>query len=81
MKAVDHKLCKKCNEEWPADTEFFYSQPGGYLNLAHCCKACYKEHVRRADSRRKEPVAAAAPRITDCLQGLLTGLLHQGARA
>jgi len=35
------RLCAKCDEYWPADTEFFWASPGSATGL-HCwCKACY----------------------------------------
>lgn len=76
-----HKLCKKCNEEWPADTAFFYAQPGAAYGLAHCCKACYVEHVRPPGTRRKNPEAEVPARITDALNQLMQNILQQGATA
>ncbi|MGA0610525.1 hypothetical protein [Caldimonas sp. KR1-144] len=37
------KYCTRCNEWWPADGEFFYSDPTGLAGLFYCCKACYQE--------------------------------------
>ncbi|MCY1411802.1 hypothetical protein D9M71_271940 [compost metagenome] len=35
------RRCSKCNDTWPADTEFFWSAPSTGAGL-HCwCKACY----------------------------------------
>lgn len=36
-------LCTRCNEHWPADTEFFYSDRSRPSGLAGMCKACYAE--------------------------------------
>lgn len=38
------KRCNKCNEYWPADTEFFYSNEGKGDGLSGYCKACYIEN-------------------------------------
>ena len=46
------KYCPKCDEWWPADTEFFFSHPSGVAGLFYCCKACYREKL---DPRRKAP--------------------------
>lgn len=37
------KLCTRCMEWWPADGEFFHSDPTGAAGLFFCCKACYWE--------------------------------------
>ena len=37
------KHCVRCDEWWPADLEFFYSDPKGQAGLFYCCKACYRE--------------------------------------
>lgn len=44
------KYCAKCDEWWPADAEFFFSDPTGIAGLFYCCKACYREKL---DPRRK----------------------------
>lgn len=41
------KLCTKCSEWWPADSEFWYSDRNGVLGLNYCCKACYAENDKR----------------------------------
>ena len=38
------KFCSRCQDWWPADREFFYSNPGKVANLADWCKACYADH-------------------------------------
>ncbi|YP_010844250.1 hypothetical protein MPJ00_gp20 [Pseudomonas phage vB_PaeS_PAO1_HW12] len=35
------KLCTKCREYWPADAEFFFTNPDG--TLKNSCKACWYE--------------------------------------
>jgi len=37
------KLCTKCKEYWPADTEFFYPNSGDLDGIWKMCKACYQE--------------------------------------
>lgn len=48
------KYCAKCDEWWPADLEFFYSDPRGGGGLFSCCKACYHEHHRPNRAQRLE---------------------------
>ena len=44
--------CPACGDYWPADTEFFFPQPGKTGGL-HCyCKACYREKTRAAQERK-----------------------------
>ena len=43
------KYCKRCNEYWPADSEFFYTAPSKRDGLNDWCKACYNEN-RRGES-------------------------------
>lgn len=69
MRTEAQKHCPGCREDWPADAEFFHVQSRRKDCLSERCKAC---------SRRPAPTVAKH-RLTDCLQGLLTGLLHQGA--
>ena len=40
---IVEKLCKKCSETWPADTEFFYRRAANADGLSDTCKACYAE--------------------------------------
>ena len=40
---VPEKLCRKCDEFWPADTEFFFRQASCPDGLGTMCKACYVE--------------------------------------
>ena len=49
---VPEKVCIKCDEGWPADSEFFFSdkrKPDGLMSI---CKACYNE--RPCMVRRKQ---------------------------
>lgn len=60
------KRCPRCNEYWPADTDFFYSQKGKKDGLHDWCKACYtawREARYRAHMKRRaahEPQAMLA---------------------
>lgn len=37
------KQCNSCTEFWPADTEFWFPQPGRATGLHYMCRACYAE--------------------------------------
>ena len=37
------KLCRHCDEHWPADGEFFARDARRQDGLEHVCKACRKE--------------------------------------
>ena len=37
------KLCPRCKEYWPADSEFFYTTHRNKDGLDNWCKACYRE--------------------------------------
>lgn len=63
------KLCKKCDEEWPADLEFFFSDPNTRSGLFYCCKACYYEKL--APDRRRQAPAIDGPHATDSLAPFL----------
>lgn len=39
------RYCPRCDEYWPADTEFFHSRPGGLLDA--WCRACSNEYRQR----------------------------------
>lgn len=45
------KLCTKCDDWWPADSEFFWTSNG---RLHYCCKACYYD----MDKRKGRGIAA-----------------------
>ncbi|WP_343590129.1 hypothetical protein [Paracidovorax wautersii] len=66
------KLCNKCGEWWPADTEFFFGDPGGIGGLYHCCKACYYETLAPTH-RKKQVPAMTGPHLTDEIAPLLHG--------
>jgi len=46
------KFCVRCNDWWPADLEFFYSDPSAAGGLFSCCKACYSDYTRSPAARR-----------------------------
>ncbi len=48
------KRCAKCNEYWPADTQFYHSKPSGKDGLQDWCKACYGTWDRE---RREQKIA------------------------
>ncbi|GKS97023.1 hypothetical protein [Acidovorax sp. SUPP2825] len=77
--ATHEKHCNKCGEDWPADLEFFYSNPRTTDGLAYCCKACYREQV--AAVPRRQTVASASPHMTDCIAPLLAGPARSGSAA
>lgn len=37
------QTCTKCNESWPADTEFFFTDKRKRLGLSLICKACFED--------------------------------------
>lgn len=37
------KVCRKCSDSLPADTEFFYSDSRSKDGLRSVCKVCYSE--------------------------------------
>lgn len=43
MSDFPEQTCTKCNESWPADTEFFFADKGKALGISHTCKACFEE--------------------------------------
>ena len=53
------KRCSKCQDHWPADTEFFYTAKEERDGLAKWCKACYQEW-RYAKDRLRKNVADTA---------------------
>lgn len=76
MERDGEKLCNKCGEWWPADLEFFYSEPKAAGGLYYACKACYREVL--APDYRKQFVASQQPRATDAIAPLLTQLFVGG---
>ncbi|MEK6788475.1 MAG: hypothetical protein AABY68_05950 [Pseudomonadota bacterium] len=55
MISID-KTCAKCNEQFPADREFFYGARREKDGLRSICKACYE--ALPSVLRRKKKVAA-----------------------
>jgi len=57
------KLCSKCDQWWPADTDFFHADPAGTARLFYCCKACYQEHfgLARRTKQGRKPIEPAGP--------------------
>jgi len=43
LEEAPEKLCKKCDEHWPADSEFFYRRVSSADGLSDTCKACYAD--------------------------------------
>ncbi len=60
--APEEKLCTRCNEEWPADTAFFRSQPkpGQPSRLAPWCRACEAEQKAQARAASRAAIAKAS---------------------
>ena len=56
----DHKHCPRCQEDWPADTNFFHSTAGNKDGLYHHYKACCAE-LRKP---RRKAKAQQLPRLT-----------------
>lgn len=52
------KYCTKCETEYPATQEFFYSRKGGKLKLQSHCKDCVKEGMLKYDRPKQDPVYA-----------------------
>ena len=74
------KPCIKCNELWPDDKEFFFAGRGNSALLS-VCKACYAEHYRTPESRRKPKRAAPSTCLPSAaLQGIFHDLVA-GAHA
>lgn len=48
------RLCPRCNEWWPLDLEFWFSNAGTEDGFGPCCKACYEEwrYAKRREQRR-----------------------------
>jgi hypothetical protein len=55
------KLCRRCDEWWPADLEFFFSDPSGKAGLFYCCKACYREWFAARKAVKASAAQGAAP--------------------
>lgn len=48
---IDDKHCPRCNEDWPADTDFFHADAKNSDGLSYCCKACQTEPRHKARQR------------------------------
>lgn len=68
------KSCTKCQEAWPADTEFFHREPRNADGLTGECIAC-KSHYDswRYGSRFTKP----SGRMTQSLQGVFTAMIQK----
>ena len=64
---ADEKHCPRCDEDWPADTGFFYADASSSDGLFYCCKAC---HTANRDSKRQNLGVPQGARITDELAQL-----------
>lgn len=49
--------CAKCKAFFPADREFFYSNPSHKLGCHSWCKACYKVFQKRTKPYQKKSYA------------------------
>ncbi len=47
------RVCAKCGESWPADTEFYYRCPDHPGGMHIYCKACVNE-IRKESYRRSK---------------------------
>lgn len=50
---TETKICRKCQTELPATTEFFYKNSGGKFGLTPRCKPCVDEDNKTSHARRK----------------------------
>jgi hypothetical protein len=48
------KLCSRCGEYWPMDSEFFHAKKGNRQNLHSYCIACEKEYIAQYRAARPE---------------------------
>lgn len=57
------KFCKRCNEDWPADKEFFFKDASCRDGLSPYCRACFSEMpsmIRKAEQRTR-PTRMSSP--------------------
>lgn len=59
---TDEKHCPRCNEDWPADTAFFFADSTSKDGLFYCCKAC---HTAIRDAKRQNLGEQQGARVTD----------------
>ena len=58
MANLQVKYCSKCNREFPATLDYFYSRKGGKLKLQSHCKECVKEGMLKYDKPKQDPAYA-----------------------
>ena len=68
------KTCSKCHEQWPADTEFFYREPGNRDGLRDECIACKSSYDSCRNAGRFSKSNGA---LTLELQSVFTNLIHK----
>ena len=68
--------CSCCNEDWPADTDFYFAASDRRSGLSHHCKACYREHF--AAPARKITPDSRKPYVSDVIAPLLGGITFFG---
>lgn len=55
------KHCRKCDEWWPADNEFFFADSSDSTGLFYCCKACYREWELAREAKKAAALQDVAP--------------------
>lgn len=73
MATENEKLCKGCNEFWPADSQFWFRDARHKDKLSYTCKACCYENGLAGDYRSKKQEPAVG-RLTDVLANILMPL-------
>lgn len=68
------KTCSKCHEQWPADTEFFYREPGNRDGLRDECIACKANYDR---CRKAGQFSKRSGSVTQELQSVFTQLINK----
>lgn len=53
------KFCVRCDECWPADSEFFFANSGSRDGFDKYCKACHSEMPSR--TRRRAAIVRPVP--------------------
>lgn len=48
------KCCPRCSEYWPADSQFYHTNPSKTDGLQYWCKACYAEWQTAKKLKNKE---------------------------
>lgn len=64
------KFCTRCVEWWPADTDFFFSDPEGQAGLFYCCKACYREWQTTTKTKSRRPLVSSTPQPVPALASI-----------